>query len=1454
MTKKLMLICTPLLILSLLLSMPALAASHMASKADSSFINPDTTGLYGGLIHWIEVVDLGENQSRVFISTQSANSMFYADVDHDEDDPFEDVKFRIVPDLDADAGFGEIRTFAVDEASKWLYFTWWPEGGSEQGDHEEGIYRCNITEGSLTHVDLVEDDGPDSWLGYVDSLMIHDSRLFFVEEHWNDDDSEYYFHFGAIDATTGEYTEDAASPVLLSSEDMGYSRRIAHNPDNDYLYILDGGDHWGDRDIDGMIYKTSDTYDNLSGSTSFGKIVPPQGSSQSPRQYESLGISPNGHLFLAGSQQTDRGYHESIVIYSENDGGTWETGSRDEYCWAWQGPNFAFLENGSDAYDIISGTLISEDDGETWSMLPRNGNVWPHPGAIAFDPNDENAFYVQCDRGIAVTTDAGYSFEKAWARSEDTWIEDIEVIDLGNDKSRIFIRERECHDPGQYEYDQYDTIYYADIDYTGDSPSYGDFQRVAGMDEGTQWQIWSQFTIDSASGYLFFEGNENVGETSNSGLYRTDGSTAPALVDLGSSWYASRPLIYDGIAFFVNSSGGYWESGYWVDGYWEEEQEWVPGYDDAEGNWIDGYWTDGVWVDGYWVDGTQSDPASNLCYGTINEYGTFTQGCEVQITETDYLCADRIIINSYDNCLYILSNDWSTGSKIYKSTDTYDELSESTEFDEIETPSSGSTDSSGMGMPGATSDTYQWNAFGIGPDGRIFLGGWSSSGMGGNAIAYSEAGGENWETISLENEWCGIGDEFAFRETATGYDAFCGTMVSSNKGANWGSLPRKDDTKAHPSSSCIQIDPNDPQVIYIPTSKGIGVSADGGYHFIEINEGVEAVQIKDLALDPDNGIGWSVAKSGVRRVSDVQTNPQWSAPMDPDGQGGQYRTVDMDVSDETGNTAYVGMDWGDTVYKTTDGGDNWESLRRPQPQYNPDPEDTTSLDYTWCWPNWNGSVSDIKVDPYDDNHRVFVGFDAGRWRDQEEATFGQLWVIDEDTVQSWDETSAWMPDPWNNTGWSQIIIRADADNDSIIQCEDGNGNNWAHMKGDVNVHDILIIQENGETVIYIAASYSDEETAPIDDEEEVNNSLYDSQGYPMIYKLYRMVEDTDSGWTVTEELFREYASITTLSIDSNGTLYACGKDYDEDTYKGYLNDYKKEYQVRAKAREKAEARQDFYEELYDEFYDVVSEQFLIESAETDDESDYGEDYRDEEYYEYMEQCLEEFVELYFTDYDGTDFDTYFATCFDEYFEQECAIEFENRFDEDFDKHFNDDWDWNKPQQGLRTVYQRSLGGEWTTLPIKGLNDAHVMDWHWDFNQEVMTVGEDPADSSSEVPYVAYNRFIYYLPEGSAGWVLGCEYPAGTEIYTMVGLVSSASTASVEPAADDGAYVYVGTGTGLYGQMMTASEYEEFVSSAGGYSLSKIIAGVVAVVVMGGVGRFLIMRRRVMRQRRAGLYA
>ena len=544
-------------------------------------------------------------------------------------------------------------------------------------------------------------------------------------------------------------------------------------------------------------------------------------------------------------------------------------------------------------------------------------------------------------------------------------------------------------------------------------------------------------------------------------------------------------------------------------------------------------------------------------------------------------------------------------------------------------------------------------------------------------------------------------------------------------------------------------------------------------------------------------------------------------------------------------TAYVVTEWGDRLYKTTDGGATWKCLWRPEPQYEPD-----EMMDNWNWANWCGHVSAINVDPYDSD-RVFVGYSTGRWGwgdNMEEMVFGQLWVIDEGSEDYLTQEEMWMHGPQHGRDWTQILLyRDDTENKTKIENSDDWGT-WYALKGDVNIHDILITQEDGETVIYVAASYSDETADPISDEEKMHDGLYDGYGYPMTYEIYRITGDNDSGWDVETEFGRENASVTALSIDSNGTLYAAGKDYNEDTYEDYIDDYEDKAREEMKQKWQQEAREEFRDEAHECLYDEMILVLFDEGT--------GADVGHDDWDGHFDEAFENFYDKYFDEYSGEyndEFDSYFEECFEEYLEDSLLKEFDKHFDEDMDEHFDDFWEWNKPQQGLRVVYTKALGDDWEALPLDGLNRVFRMHCHFDFDREVLTVGQDPVDSTAEVPYIAYNRFIYYLPDGSDEWVLGIEYPAGTEIYTMVGVLDSAginadmaSPAEEVEEEEEGAYLYVGTGTGMYGQIIVPTEDQSDSSgTVWGLPLGLIIGVAVGVVAMIGIcsaGTFFIWRR------------
>jgi hypothetical protein len=84
----------PILAITLvMLSISILISPLTGVVAEVDPATPDTAGLYGGTIIWIDVMDLGDNMSRVFVS--SANSIYYADISTRKRAP-SDITFNIV--------------------------------------------------------------------------------------------------------------------------------------------------------------------------------------------------------------------------------------------------------------------------------------------------------------------------------------------------------------------------------------------------------------------------------------------------------------------------------------------------------------------------------------------------------------------------------------------------------------------------------------------------------------------------------------------------------------------------------------------------------------------------------------------------------------------------------------------------------------------------------------------------------------------------------------------------------------------------------------------------------------------------------------------------------------------------------------------------------------------------------------------------------------------------------------------------------------------------------------------------------------------------------------------------------------------------------------------------------------------------------------------------------------
>jgi len=392
----------------------------------------------------------------------------------------------------------------------------------------------------------------------------------------------------------------------------------------------------------------------------------------------------------------------------------------------------------------------------------------------------------------------------------------------------------------------------------------------------------------------------------------------------------------------------------------------------------------------------------DLHFGTIGgASGAFLEHADSPIAAPAF-GGDRqaLFTGAYGGSDHLFILDAKSTAPLYRSSDAMGSFSAATTF--------GALSVTGLSTP------EDYCAAGAGPDERVFLGGViGSEPFHGKGIAYLDSGSAVWTELDT-----GIGgtagNEIHCAGGAASYYVYFGTAMSDDRGdsGTWSSIGDAG-FETHPNDGAVISDPLDATVIYMTTDQGIGSSLDNGATIFEIDDGLEAVQVRDLEMDSDKNIAWVASKSGIRQVTDYQTSPVWSNAVFPNNDGSPYYSIAMDTTDHTGNTVLAGNC---RVYATDDGGGTWtQTLDAQQAPWN--------LDF-FSW------VSSIEVDPYDPA-RVAAGYYA-----QDESMKGMLFASEDGGASFSEITGGAMP-------------------------VDG---------GDIN--DILFLEESGTSVFYVGMDYT----------------------------------------------------------------------------------------------------------------------------------------------------------------------------------------------------------------------------------------------------------------------------------------------------------------------------------------------------------------------------------------------
>ena len=373
--KKLLLLCLILISLN--------------SGNAQTLTSPVAEGVYGGRVHAITSYALNSDSTRIIISTESANTLFYSDIKSTNVGSTTSLgNFNPVPGADMDDGFGaNINKLSSHELSGYVFFI----DGSN-------IYRVHPGGGTAQGLTLV---GNASQIAIIDNY-------FYAVEGGN-------LHFGTLNAS-GVLTLDAASPITISSSGLTAPPTIEIDKVTQQIWIFIEG-------ANPELYLSSDTYNALNSSSSFTNISL-SGMIKSGVDYRAFGSAPDGLLYIMGNHYPSGSNVSDFfdVAVSEDSATSWYHYNKPFSGPFVQiaGPNIAFAGTASNYY-MYNGDSWNDNNGDStsWNYFGTPGglhhNNRANSGAVLVDPNNDSIVFFTTNVAFGYSSDYGstaYGFNK----------------------------------------------------------------------------------------------------------------------------------------------------------------------------------------------------------------------------------------------------------------------------------------------------------------------------------------------------------------------------------------------------------------------------------------------------------------------------------------------------------------------------------------------------------------------------------------------------------------------------------------------------------------------------------------------------------------------------------------------------------------------------------------------------------------------------------------------------------------------------------------------------------------------------------------------------------------------------------------------------------------------------------------------------------------------------------
>lgn len=357
---------------------------------------PEVENVYGGRINYISGYPYKPDSSRIIISTESANSMFYADVATPATTPTFSPTFHKLKSADATKNFGGgIRNFQVHQTSGTIYFT-----------AQNTLYKTTATATAATSVAT-----GGNYVSFISGNVMFCANA-------------AQLNFGTLDAS-GNFTAGVGSPIAMPPTPGNPT--FAVDPTNNALYVFYSG-----TGASMKLYKSKSAYDSFSSTTTFTDISPAAISAMN--NYTTMNIAPDGRLFIAGSN-TSMGPITKQFEYSDNDTNYTNVNTGISGV---AGEVIGFSGTSSN-YHVYFAKIASNNKGVagSWITFGQTGfETHPNDGAVYSDPNDSNIVYMTTDQGIGASINEGYTIFEI-----DNGVEAVQVMDfdMTSDKTTAWL-------------------------------------------------------------------------------------------------------------------------------------------------------------------------------------------------------------------------------------------------------------------------------------------------------------------------------------------------------------------------------------------------------------------------------------------------------------------------------------------------------------------------------------------------------------------------------------------------------------------------------------------------------------------------------------------------------------------------------------------------------------------------------------------------------------------------------------------------------------------------------------------------------------------------------------------------------------------------------------------------------------------------------------------------------